>query len=154
MTDEWQPTSGKTWRSPRLEGVVIPLPSGNMARIRPVALDMMVASGKIPDLLAPIAAKTLWTEIDTDEIGDVKELATGMVNLFNVVCKAAFVEPRVVDEPQADDEITLEDIAFQDKATVFQLAIGPARHLELFRQEQGERLAALHDIKGNGPAAE
>lgn len=149
-----RPTPASRWRKVRREGVVIPLPSGNAARIRPVALDVMLAGGQIPDILSPLAAKTLWTEIELDQIGNVMELATGMADLVNLVCRAAFVEPRIVDEPQGDDEVAIEDIDFHDRAAVFQLAIGPARDLELFRQRQAKCMAALHRGKDDEPAAE
>lgn len=151
MTEELRPTLGIEWRKPRREGVLVPLPSGNVARIRPVALDVMIASGQIPDVLTPLAAKTLWTEVEADQIGNVAEMATGMADLFNVVCRAAFVEPRIVDDPQAEDEIGIEDIDFQDKAAVFQLAIGPARQLELFRERQEAAMAALRAGEGGEP---
>lgn len=143
--DNLTPTSGAVWRRPRMEGVVIPLPSGNICRIRPVALDVMITSGKLPDLLTPLAAKTLWTELDTDQIGDVAEMATGMAELFGTVCRAAFIEPRIVDSPEADDEISLEDIDFADKAAVFQLAIQPAKVLEGFRQQQTRDVEPVRD---------
>ncbi len=154
MSEQLQPTSGRLWRQPREEGVAITLPSGHVARLRPVALDVMIAHGELPDLLTPLAAKTLWTEIEAKEIGDTAELATGTIELFNLVCRAAFVSPRVVDDPQADDEIGLADIAFEDKSAVFQLCIQGARALELFRERQAQRLEALHNGEGPGPAAQ
>lgn len=156
MTDngkEPQVTSGSLWRKPREEGVVVPLPSGNIARLRPVALDVMITSGKLPDMLTPLAAKTLWTEMEPEDIGDVSELATGMADLFGFVCKAAFIEPKVVDNPKKEDEISLDDIDFRDKAAVFQLAIQPAEVLQKFRDGQIAGLAALPADEGDRPKA-
>ena len=59
---EPQITSGVKWRQPREEGIIVPLPSGNVARLRPVALDVMISSGKLPDMLTPVAAKTRLKE--------------------------------------------------------------------------------------------
>lgn len=147
MGDNNQVTGAAVWRKPRQEGYVITLPSGNTARLRPVALDVMITSGKLPDILTPIAAKTLWAEIETEEIGNVAEMASGMADLFGIVCKAAFMEPAVVDKPKADNEISLEDISFEDKAAVFQLAIQPAKVLERFREQQAAGVESVPDSK-------
>lgn len=154
MSKSTRPTSGRQWRKAREEGIVVTLPSGNIARLRPVALDVMLANGQMPDLLAPIAAKSLWDEIDTEKIAGMVDMAKGMADLFGIVCKAALLEPRVVDNPTADDEIALDDIEFQDKAAIFQLAIAPTRALELFRRQQEQRLAAVHDGQGGEREAE
>ena len=130
-------TSAAAWREPRENGFVVTLPSGNTARIRPVALDVMIQDGRLPDLLSPIAARSLWTETDVEEIGKVGELATGMAELFGYVCKASFIEPRVVDgEDLGEGEISLSDVCFDDKAFVFQLAIQPAQVLHRFCEQQ------------------
>lgn len=149
-----QPTTGKEWRTPREEGYLIILPSDNVARIRPVALDVMISSGILHDELTPLAAKTIWTEIDVDKIADVTEMATGMAELFGVVCKAAFLEPKIVDDPTEEDEISLDDLSFEDKASVFQLAIQPARVLEKFRDKQARDVAPLPDSKDEPVEAE
>ena len=130
---------------PRLSGTVIKLPSGNVARLRPVALDVLITSGKLPDLLTPIAAKTLWAELDMEEIGDAAEVAKSMSELLNFVCKASFLEPRVVDEEPEEDEIALEDIEIGDKTFVFQLATQPAEVLRRFRERQSRDVASVPD---------
>ena len=147
-------TLGKAWRKAREEGEAVALPSGNVARIRPVALDVLLTSGNLPDLLSPIAAKTLWTEVDTDQIADMAETAIGMAELVNIVCQASFVEPRIVDEATADDEITLEDIDFLDKTSVFQLATQPAEVLRRFRQQQEGNVDPVLDGQNDSDAAE
>lgn len=149
-----EPTKGIEWRRPREEGYLILLPSGNTVKLRPVALDVMISSGILHDELTPLAARTMWTEIDADKIADVTEMATGMAELFGVVCKAAFLEPKVVDEASADDEIELGDISFEDKATVFQLAIQPSRVLEKFCAEQARNVASILDGENEPVEAE
>lgn len=140
-------TSASTWREPREKGYVITLPSGNVARIRPVALDVMIRDGTLPDLLSPIAAKSLWTETTTDEIGNVGELATGMAELFGYVCRASFIEPRIADDVEdlGEGEIALEDVSFDDKAFVFQLAIQPAQILHRFCEKQAADVESVRD---------
>lgn len=150
------PTPAKVWRQPREEGYVVTLPSGNIARLRPVALDVLILSGEIPDLLSPIAAKMLWEETDVAEIANAAELATGTAKLINHVCRAAMMEPVVaaVGEEPKDGEIALEDIDFQDKSIIFQLAIQPAEVLRKFRDRQAAGVDAVSDGDENGAEAE
>lgn len=151
------PTPAKAWRQPREEGYLIPLPSGNVARLRPVALDVLILSGELPDLLSPIAAKMLWEDLpDVAEIANAAELATGTAKLMNHVCRAAMMEPPVAamgEEPK-DGEIALEDIDFQDKSIIFQLAISPAVAMRNFRDRQAAGLDAVPDGESNGDKAE
>lgn len=149
------PTPAAEWRKPREEGYLITLLSGNVARLRPVALDVLILSGEIPDLLSPLAAKLLFEEVEIDQIRDASELAAGTARLFNHVCQAAFLEPRIVDEvTDPDTEITLEDISFADKSLVFQLAIQPAEVLRNFRDQQAANVDAVSDGDENGAEAE
>lgn len=148
------PTLGAQWRKAREEGVVVTLPSGNVARLRPVALDVLVTSGEVPDLLTPLAARMLYGEVGDEELQGVAEVARGTAKLCNLVCRAAFVEPRIVDDPQAEDEVALEDVDFTDRMAVFQVAIQGARSLETFRDQQEKRLGALRDGEGDGQQAE
>lgn len=153
-TNNLKPTSAAEWRKPREEGYVVTLPSGHVARLRPVALDVLIVSGKLPDLLTPLAAKSLWVETDGEKIGNEAEQAKGYAELVNIVVPAAMVEPRIVDEPEGDDEISLEDIDFADKVAVFQLATQPAEVLRRFRDKQERDVAAVSNGKDDGAEAE
>lgn len=147
------PTSGRAWRKAREEGYIITLPSGNVAKLRPVALDVLITSGKLPDLLTPIAARTLWTEDSPQKIAEQAELAQGYAELVNVIVPAAFLSPRIVDSPQADDEISLDDLDFTDKVAVFNLCTAPAAALETFRNQQAANVDTLRNGKGDGDTA-
>ncbi len=151
---EQLPTSGALWRKPREEGVPVALPSGHVALIRPVALDVLLRSGKIPDLLSPLAAKSLWQDTTFEELGQAADLAQGMADLVNLVCQAAFLSPRIVEAPQAEDEIALDDVTFGDKMLVFQAATAGARALERFRPGQSTDVAPVHDGEGEQQPAE
>lgn len=129
------------------------LPSGNIARIRPVALDVMIQDGSLPDLLSPLAAKSLWAETDIEEIGKIGELAAGMAELFGYVCRASFIEPRIGDgEDLSEGEISLSDVTFDDKAFVFQLAIQPTQVLRKFCEQQARNVESPR--AGGGDASE
>lgn len=146
------PTPGSTWRRPRTVGETVTLPSGNVATLRPVALDMLIASGKLPDLLTPIAAKSLWTETDTSTIADQVETAKGFAELINLIVPLAVLRPHIVDDPQSDDEISLADIDFSDKIAIFQLATGGSQTLSLFRKGQEANVEPVLDGENVRPA--
>jgi hypothetical protein len=152
--NKFKPTSGATWRKSREEGEVVTLPSGNVARLRPVALDQLIISGKLPDLLTPIAAKSLWTETDTSTIADQVETAKGFAELVNLVVPLAMLTPRIVLDPQADDEIAMDDIEFSDKIAIFQLATGGSTVLRAFRERQEASVDALPDSEDVRPKTE
>ena len=144
------PTSAAMWRTPREEGFLITLPSGNVARLRPVALDVLITTGKLPDILTPIAAKTLWTEEDTDKIANAPELAKGFAELVYFVQPAAFLEPVVIaDGEPGDGEIHIEDIDFSDKVAVFNLATAGADALRKFCNKQTAALEPVPNGKSN-----
>lgn len=149
-------TSARVWREPREKGFVVTLPSGNVARMRPVALDVMIQDGTLPDLLSPIAAKALWTETEVEKIGEIGELAVGMAELFGQVCKSAFLEPCIVDDVEdlGDGEIALADVSFDDKAFVFQLAIQPAQILRKFCEQQARNVESPHAGGDDTPETE
>lgn len=148
------PTPGSAWRKPREQGEIVTLPSGNVARLRPVAVDALLAAGRIPDLLSGIAAKALWTETGTASIAEQAEQAKGFADLINLIVPLAMLEPRVVDAPEGDGEISLDDVEFSDKIAIFQLATGGSTLLRTFRRDQEKRLAVVPDGEDVQPATE
>lgn len=147
-----KPTSGQQWRKAREVGETIRLPSGNVATLRPVPLDQLMLSGKIPDLLTPIAARSLWAETDTGSIADQVETAKGFAELINLIVPLAVLRPHIVDDPQSDDEISLADIDFSDKIAIFQLATGGSQTLSLFRKGQEANVEPVLDGENVRPA--
>ncbi len=149
------PTSAATWRVARRDGFIITLPSGYVAKLRPVALDVLITSGKLPDILTPIAAKTLWMEEEISDIANIPEMAKGFADLVNFVLPAAFMEPVVVcdREPKAG-EISIEDIDFADKVAVFNLATSGAATMSKFREQQARNVVAVPDGENDGNETE
>lgn len=155
-------TSGVVWRSAREQGYLKQLPSGNWARLRPVALDRLLISGEIADLLTPLVVKMVMEGADTVSLDTflnnvTTERALGTVaetiQLLDLVCKAAFIEPRIVDNPQADDEISLSDLLLEDKGLVFSLAMQPAEELRRFCLEPSADVASVSDRNEDEHAA-
>jgi hypothetical protein len=79
--------------------------------------------------------------------------AQGTMTLINAVCRAAFVQPRIVDEPATDDEITIDDVTIIDRYFVFQLATQPAEVLRTFMFPAAGAVATVPDSEGDGVPA-
>lgn len=136
-----KPSSGSEWRRARQQTDVVDLPSGNTVELRKVKLMDLVVQGKIPQLLQPVI----------DELFEKRDVTSSMTDslikstrIYDVVCRAAFVSPRVVDQPVADDEVSLDDIDFEDKAFVFQHLQGVGQPLEKFPAQQGGGVELTH----------
>jgi len=124
--------SGKEWRREREEGLLERLPSGKVARLRKLSLLSLMERGKIPDPLSGLISEM---------IGGGKKLAVNLdvfqdfAEILKLVCMAAFVEPRIVEDPQADDEIGIEDVGFNDRLHVFNWCQEEIRFLTPFRPQ-------------------
>lgn len=166
-TADPQPTSGADWRKPREEGYLLTLPSGYVARLRPPALHDMMAQGEIPAPLVNMAAEVIW-EGDLEAIGEllteaekneqkrakIHKTVPDFIKLARIVCRAAFVSPRIVDEPKADDEISIKDLDEGDIFYVWRTATKGASTLAFFRDQQVANVEAVHDLHGEGDGAE
>lgn len=152
-------TAGRTWRAAREEGFEQLLPSGNVARLRPVALADLVAQGKVPDLLTPLVMRMAFEGIDAEpsELHDVErgqEWTAAVLATYAAVCRAAFVSPRIVDDPQADDEIAIDDVDLFDRASVFFISTRGVETLRRFRLGPETDVDAVSDGQDDGDAAQ
>jgi len=172
LSEELTPTSAAEWRKPREEGYTVTLPSGKIARLRPVALDMLVAAGRIPDTLTAIAAKALWGGDDNDEGDPVESLqdATDYIEFVNLITRAAMLEPRICDQSERADIvredgerirtvedtncIMLDDIELDDRVMIQRVALLPATQMRRFRDRQIAGMEALSDGESDQPEAE
>lgn len=146
------PTSATQWREMREKGVLVTLPSGNVARLRPVGIFELVKRGRIPDSLTGVAADTVAQGRPSTE--QVKNTLGATVELLHVVCEAAFLDPKVIipegdTEPDEDalgeNTITVFHLSMEDMLFVLDFTSAPTRALEPFRQEKGSDVASVPD---------
>lgn len=114
-------TSGREWRS-RDEAVEFTLPSGKVALLKKPDVLEILADPDIPDLLTNKVMEGMTGEKPKAEIQ--REDIPRLLKTLNKMCVACFVSPRVVETAQADDEIEVRHIDFQDKLAVFNFAFG------------------------------
>jgi hypothetical protein len=132
-----QPTNGATWREPYEKGEIVELPSGKIARLGPANVEILIkAMGDLPDALTSVIANLFIGEGDGDlGLNSLTDLA-GFVDLGNALCRASFLEPKVVDNPQKANEIAPEHIHFMDKVFILERALSEAMSLDKFRPQQ------------------
>lgn len=134
------PTPASEWRRPREQGYTVILRTGKVVTLRPVALDRLLAAGKVPNLLLPVVTAILWSQVGVHDRMTPEEIAAEedkyRLELINLVVPAALVYPRLVDNPQADDEIGIDDLPFGDKLAIYTLAKLPAEVLGNFCEKQ------------------
>lgn len=144
-------TPAAEWRVAR-QGVVKELPSGRRVRLRPVDVSLLLLEGDIPDLLTPVVLTMFYG------VGDVKDNPVASVlgttrdewPVINLICRVAFVEPRIVDEPQADDEIAIEDIDFLDRRATYVMVTQGLDALRRFRFQPVADLEISADGEADG----
>lgn len=134
-------TPASEFRKMREQGVAQTLLSGRKVRLRTVTPDRLLRTGKVPDILTPLVTRMLFEEVTNQELNDfiapreqAKE-SLEMVDAINVVCEAGLVYPRIVDDPQGEDEISIDDLSLADRGWIFKLVFQPAEVLSRFRLE-------------------
>lgn len=152
--DELQPTEGREWRAPREKGITVKLPSGHVARLRPVGLDLLVRVGYVPSILGSYIIDMIERgkgELPKEAtLDDEKE----WFRFLDCLVELAFVSPKVVKDPQADDEISVDDVELGDKMEIWKLLGAPARELVSYFRQTEERPQAMAASEVHPPTGE
>jgi hypothetical protein len=148
-------TSGKQWRKRREEGVEIRFPTTkNIARIRPLDITFFLKEGRVHNLLESAAFEGLVEKDVTEYTEDEVTAFQVTLDFLNKVTTHCFVSPKIVDNPTADDEISIEDVLLDEKYFLFSLLARPAQALDHFRPKQADDVGRLHVTGENGQTGE
>lgn len=147
-------TSGRAWRERVQGGVVLPLPSGFVARIRGVQPDVLLRTGTIPDALTSVIAAIMEGTSDAQEAFKSLDDLRNYADLVNAICASVMLEPRIVENPQADDEIGIDDLEWPDRVFLMGAVGTTTRQLERFRDQQTLAMDALDAAKRHGDTRE
>lgn len=136
-------TPAAEFRRVRTQGEKITISTtGRIVRMRVVKPSSLLRLGKIPDPLAELVIKLLYGQLTNEQyqaffdIAERKEHAADLAESLRVVCTAALVYPVIVDDPQSDDEIHIDDLEDSEQRYIFDLALLEATALSRFRQRQ------------------
>lgn len=150
----YAPTSGKELRRPYEEGLLVQLPSGTKVFIRPFTNMFLLEHNLVPDVLLPIVQEIALgkrSEIPADDW----QMIMGINDLTKAICRAVFVNPRIVDDPQDDNETRIEAIEEADRNWVFfELVNRPARDLERFHPRYHAGVESVATEPDHLPSAE
>jgi hypothetical protein len=149
-----QPTSGREWRKPFEEGILYRFPSGNVARLRPVDVDFFIKMGRVPDLITPFVVKLLGEgKAVYPKAEDIKG-SQEWVDFLNALAESAFVSPRIVANPQADEEIGIYNVSWADKVDLLYWFARPVVELKNLFRLKAELMAALQIEPGDTSPSE
>lgn len=148
-------TSGAEWRKAREEGFEVSFPSGAVFALRPIEIDFFLTHGNIPDEITPMVLKYINGDSVHFEIPAPEQLEKARnewIPFLNRLATFALVNPKVVENPQADDEISVDDLSYNDKLFIYAFFAQPARRMRQFREQQTGALALVDNATGNLPA--
>ncbi len=154
-------TPAAEFRRARELGEVITLaPTGRVVRMRTVKPAALLRLGTIPDVLANLVIKLLYGQITEAEyheffsLAERAEHAVEMADSLRIVCTAALMEPKIVESPQGDDEISIDDLEDSEQRIIFDLAMLEASALSRFRRRQEELVEPVDDGESHEQPAE
>lgn len=159
MSDELAVTQGKAMREMREAGVVLPFPSGNNYRVRLVGAARLLRRGSLPNVLLSFAIDAIYNGVSVEKLDafltlqDKEENVLEFMKSLRIICEEMFMDPLVVENPTADNEVFIDDIAPIDQGWAFKLAFAPAEALRPFRAESESDVVSVPELESVSEAA-
>lgn len=143
MSETLLVTQGKAMRQMREKGIELQFPSGNVYRVRVPGAAGLLKRGNLPNTLVSYCVDLLYMGDPEGKKyeafiapSDKEERAQEVLASYEAVCKEMFLEPRVVDKPEVDDEISVDDLSIGDRNWAFWLAFLEVDALKSFRKPE------------------
>jgi hypothetical protein len=129
-------TSGVEFRRLSQEGQVRTLKStGRVVRQRPVNLLRMLKLGKIPDHLTAYVMSLVWSDKTEKERSELEQ-AVEWLDYLDMVARETLMDPVIVDDPQADNQIANDDLVYPELLELHNWAREPFEAVRPFPGEQ------------------
>jgi hypothetical protein len=143
-------TPASHWKQRYDEGIEVEMPDGSIVRMRPtVDTTYLIATGKIPDGLTAIALEGLnFDSKDKNALKDLGENIKRLNDLYQIVCIETWIHPRIVDNPQKDDEISFKSLTKEEKEFTWNLINRPVSEWKRFLHQWNASL----ELVPNGTA--
>lgn len=132
----------------RGEEITLPY-SGLKVNIRPVSVTSLVRRGVVPQELLTEAMQGFPEVVrleKSNKARDAKRFAELMIQADNyafAILSEMLLEPRLSDDPNDEECITLNDFAEGDVPFLLELSNVPVKEWKRFLSEQDERIRAL-----------
>lgn len=142
-------TSGAALRKVREEGVVLTFPSGNNYRVTLPSPGTLLRRGHLPNPLLSFVVDAFYNGVTVAKYEafvatkERQEDALAMLDSLRVVCQAMLMQPKIVDEPQGDDEISIDDLPIMDQEWALRLLFAPVSEVLPFRGEQAADVVSV-----------
>jgi hypothetical protein len=154
-----EPTDIGEWKKSSSTFTTLTVPTGKNMRVKRVALETLIAAGKVPNSLLPMmrnASKGQKTEVNQDNVTE-QQIVEMLALMDSVVCDIS-VQPKVHPAPadeleRRDDLLYVDELESQDKGFLFQWAVGGTSDVAKFRDQLSERMGALSASEGMGEAS-
>lgn len=129
-----QITPASAWRRDYEDGIAVTMPhNGRTIRVRSVSVQYMVTMGRLPDSLTSLALGEIGV---TGEQGTLSVDTLKQVGEFNqVIVTEALLEPRIVEDPQSDDEIAYHWLSPEDVDFIVEVVQQPVEQMRRFHPE-------------------
>ncbi len=125
----------REWREKRL--LHTELPGGLKITLKRVNLIDLASAGKIPTTLSTLVDKAQRDQIGLSDFSDLTEL-------INIVVVNSLIDPPLSQNGSADDDhLSLSELDFEDKVTIFNAANEGAIRLEFFRRRPQADVAGV-----------
>lgn len=159
VTARTEPTDVGEWKKDSSTFSTLKVPSGKTMRVKRVALESLIAGGKVPNSLLPMmrnASRGQRTDVNIDNVDEVQVVE--MLALMDLVICDIAVQPKVHAVPDSeterrDDVLYIDEIDPEDKGFLFQWAVGGTSDVAKFRHELSERMGALPQGERMGEAS-
>lgn len=141
MSDEPVVTMGAQMRAAREKGVLLLFPSGNTYRVRMPNAAGLLRRGNLPNVLLSFCVDAFYNGVTYENVDtflaakEKSENALELMESFRVICEEMLLEPRVVTEPKADNEVSIVDVPMVDQVLAFKLTFLGVEALFPFRAE-------------------
>jgi hypothetical protein len=160
MAKQLQPTLGKVIRDKHNQGAVVPFPSGNNYRVQRPTAGQLLRRGDLPNPLMAFLLNVFYEGATPQKVDNFlatqerRESAVAVVDSFRIVCEAGFLEPRIVAQPQTDDEVTIDAIPEQDQAWWFRATFLGVDAFRPFPSQQETGVDSVPEVKDTPPQTE
>lgn len=147
-------TPASHWRKPYSEGVPVALPTGTVVRLRPCYVSHLLRENFVPDALLAMVAQERSKSPRSRTQEDERQELLSAAEFSRKVCKLMFVYPRIVDNPSADDEISIDMLDDAEINFVAGLFNRPVEVLRSFRPQPTADVASVDTPTGDEQTGE
>lgn len=158
------PTPASSWKKKGSEGILIRVPSGNVARIRTPGIEVFVTQGTIPNGLMPMITASMKRggppkDDDLAKMLEDKEMLQQIIDLSSAVTVHCCLDPVVLPVPEEGverdpDALYVDEVDFNDRMYIFGVAVGGTSNLEQFHRQQAALMESVPNIETMGEAPE